>query len=144
MRLVPLAIALVILLPTARSESASGPAKPSLSIEACQVTLTEAGRLSRFAASTIYQVETDSAGKVKSWSEIRVLPIVTQSVDLATFKCCVERWILSPRSTYTITLHSGTTSEMLEAWSVAITDAAGLAIRIVLPRGERGCDEPDF
>lgn len=105
-----------------------------LSIEACPVGLTEAGRTAAFKASAFFRANTDESGKITSWVELRVPDVARKFVDLDSFECCVHRWVLQPRSVYTITLNCGTTGEMLDTWSMVISNANGQVIRVVLPR----------
>jgi len=111
-----------------------------LSVEACQVDLTEAGKSASFFTSAFFKITTDTEGKVQSWSEIGVPRMVPGFVDLAAFKCCVERWVLLPSSDYVVSLTCGTTGEALERWSIGLTQE-GHTIKIEIPRMKRGCNE---
>jgi len=112
-----------------------------LSVEVCQVDLTEAGKSASFVTSAFFKITTDTEGKVESWSEIGVPRMVHGYIDLAAFKCCVERWVLLPSEEYVVSLTFGTTGEALEKWSIGLGQK-GHMIKIDLPRIKRGCNEP--
>ena len=112
-----------------------------VSVEACQVELTEAGKSASFITSAFFKITTDSEGKVQSWAEIGVPRMVHGYVDLAAFKCCVERWVLLPSEEYVVSLAFGTTGEALEKWSIGLGQK-GQMIKVDLPRIKRGCNEP--
>ena len=111
-----------------------------LTVEACKVDLTEAGRSANFITSAFFKVTTDDEGRVQTWSEIGVPKMLPGFVDLDAFKCCVERWSLLPSSQYVISLTCGTTGDALEKWSIGLTQE-GHTIKIEIPRTKRGCDE---
>jgi len=110
------------------------------SVEICQVDLTEAGKHANFVGSAVYRVTTNPDGKVESWSEIHVPKMMPGFVDLAAFKCCVERWVLLPSTDYVVSFRCGTSGDALKAWSIGLT-RDGHTLKIEIPRMKRGCNE---
>jgi hypothetical protein len=107
---------------------------PVVSIEACRVGLTAAGRTSSFQGTAILQADTDAAGTVVAVKDLRVPDVFPIFVEMTEFKACVTRWKFRGAGAIVVALTAGTTGETLQSWSISVGNS-GQGFTLVLPRG---------
>ena len=112
-------------------------AAPEYEVRACNVGFTELGRLAYFAGTAGYVLATDKAGRVADVAVDRAAAERTARlgafVRLDGLKGCLQTWRLSPTRTYTVTLHAGSTADLLGNWSLTVCDDSDSCLKILLP-----------
>jgi len=103
------------------------------SVEACRAGLTSAGRSAAFAGTAIYQVTSDSQGKVTEIMPLKVPDFFSAFVQVAEFRACLQRWRFNGAGRTTVAFIAGTTGELLTNWKLSVS-TGDHTLAIVLPR----------
>jgi hypothetical protein len=105
------------------------------SVEACRAALTVAGRSAAFAGTAIFQVISDSQGKVTEVNPLKVPDFFSAFVQVEEFRDCVHRWRFMGPGTTTFAFSAGTTGELLTNWKMSVSSGEH-ALTIVLPQAQ--------
>jgi hypothetical protein len=105
------------------------------SVEACRATLTVAGRSAAFAGTAIFQVISDSLGKVIEVKPLKVPDFFSAFVQVEEFQACLHRWRFKGPGTTTVAFSAGTTGDLLTNWKMSVSSGEQ-AVAIVLPQAQ--------
>ena len=120
-----------VLIAAQGSERSSPPAIES--VEACRAALTVAGRSAAFAGTAIFQVISDSQGKVTEVKLLKVPGFFGAFVQVEEFRACLHRWRFKGPGTTTVAFSAGTTGELLTNWKMSVSSGEH-GLTIVLPQ----------
>jgi hypothetical protein len=102
------------------------------SVEACRATLTIAGRSAAFAGTAVFQVISDSQGKITEVKRLKVPGFFSAFVQVEEFRACLHRWRFMGPGTTIVAFSAGTTGELLTNWKMSVSSGEH-AVTIVLP-----------
>lgn len=105
------------------------------SVEACRATLTVAGRSAAFAGIGIFQVISNSQGKVIEVKPLKVADFFSAFVQVEEFRACLHRWRFKGPGTTTVAFSAGTTGALLTDWKMSVSSGEH-ALTIVLPQAQ--------
>lgn len=110
----------------------------AIQIEACQVDLTEIGRLANFSFEVTYSLQTSGSGNVTTVSvaesQREQRDRFATFVTLDQLENCLRRWTLRPNALYKVRFEAGTTSDAACSWLLAVCQSVGECIEVRLPR----------
>ena len=114
------------------AQALSQPAPTVQTIEACRISLTEAGQAASFQGTAVYEAALGSDGRVLEVRPVKIPDVFNTFVRLAEFRGCVQRWKFSGPGTTLVALNAGTTGELLSAWKVSVSSGTR-ALTLILP-----------
>jgi hypothetical protein len=126
-------VAAIFLIVSTQSATTTTAVPRVVEIEACRIDLTPSGRTASFAATAVYELDTDSKGSVLRVNPLRLPDFFNSVVRTSEFESCMKRWKFSGAGRIPIAFYAGTTGRALSEWSIT-AGGQGHSVRMSLPR----------
>ena len=79
-------------------------------VKACEIRLTEMGKLARFRVTLQYEITTDSHGRVGEALRTDTNEKAAGFIELDSLATCFREWVLEPSDTYLVSVPGATPS----------------------------------